>query len=157
MRVRSRSILTLGLATGAAFALAAASGFGEGKQTDLRPGYATVEVRMRAAAPPARPAAAKAPAKAKVVYLTGQGTVNTDPAAPGGTGPYIDFELTAPRRLCPRVINGGVDPGTLDLFQQGSYVQNGNYHVLMGLDDNAAGTPTTFPYESHVVCLKGVR
>ena len=113
---------------------------------------------MQAAVPLARRAAAKAPAKPKVAYLAGQGTVNTDPAAPGGTGPYIDFELAAPRRLCPRVINGGVDAANLDLFQQGSYVEKGNYHVLMGLDDKAAAeTPTTFPYESHVICLKGVR
>lgn len=147
----------LGVATSAAFAVGVASVSGDGPETGLRPGYATLQVRMEAAAPLARAAAAKAPAKPKVVYLSGRGTVNTDPAAPGGTGPYIDFELTAPRRLCPRVINGGVDPGTLDLFQQGTYVQNGNFHVLMGLDDNSAGTPTTFPYESHMICLKGVR
>jgi hypothetical protein len=150
-------MIALGSATVGVFALAAASGFGDVAETGLRPSYATVTVKMQAPAPLARRSAAKAAAKPKVVYLNGEGTVNTDPAAPGGTGPYIDFRLTAPRRLCPRVINGGVDPGSLDLFQQGSYVENGDYHVLMGLDDGAKDTPTTFPYRSQLICLKGVR
>ena len=152
-----------GFATAATLAagLAATSVFGNGSDVDVdvRPSYATVDVQMSPASGPAAravTAAAKA-RKPKVVYLTGKGTVNTDPAAPGGTGPYIDFRLDAPKNLCPRVIDAGINPGNLDLFQQGSYLTKGEYHVLMGLDDGAAPTPVTFSYESHVICLKGVK
>lgn len=140
-----------------ATAATATSVFGDGAAIDVRPGYATVEVPMRAdGAPAARAVAAAKARKPKVVYLTGQGTVNTDPAA-GGTGPYIDFALKAPKNLCQRVVDAGIVAGNLDLFQQGSYVDKGEYHVLMGLDDAAAGTPVTFSYDSHVICLKGVK
>ena len=156
--MRRNTIVSLAVATVAAMAFAATTVLGSGAAVDVRPSYATVVVPMRGTAPAPGKAAAHKPTSSKpqVIYLTGKGTVNTDPAA-GGTGPYIDFKLTAPRNRCPRVINGGVNAGTLDLFQQGSYVKKGNYHVLMGLDDGAAGTPTTFPYESQVICLKGVR
>ena len=149
-------LLTVGILL--AMALAVGTVLGSGSQIDVRPSYATVKARVQPVAPPAgaKQEHGKASSKPKVVYLSGKGTVNTDPAA-GGTGPYIDFKLTAPRNVCPRVINGGINAGSLDLFQQGSYVKKGKYHVLMGLDDNAAGTPTSFPYESQVICLKGVR
>lgn len=157
--MRRNTIVSLALAAVAALAFAATTVLGSGATVDVRPSYATVEVEMRPDSGPmvARPAARKpVSSKPKVVYLSGEGTVNTDPAA-GGTGPYIDFKLTAPKNLCPRVINGGINAGNLDLFQQGSFVSRGEYHVLMGLDDAAAGTPVSFPYESQVICLKGVR
>jgi hypothetical protein len=158
--MRRNTIVSLTLAAAATMAFAATSVLGSGApKVDVRPSYATVEVTMQPERGPAlsRPAGRKPVSnKPKVVYLSGEGTVNTDPAA-GGTGPYIDFKLTAPKNLCPRVINGGINPGSLDLFQQGSFVHKGDYHVLMGLDDGAAGTPTSFPYESQVICLKGVR
>jgi hypothetical protein len=157
--MRSYAIVSLALVTTLAMAVAAATVLGSGGRVDVRPSYATVQVKMQQAGgvTAAKGAAKKKPKppKPKVVYLSGKGTVNTDPAT-GGTGPYIDFKLTAPRNVCPRVINGGINAGSLDLFQQGSYVQKGNYHVLMGLDDGAAGTPQSFPYESQVICLKGV-
>ncbi len=158
--MRRSTIVSLAVAAVAVMAFAATTVLGSGAaRVDVRPSYATVEVKMRPEGGPAlaRPAARRpAPSKPKVVYLSGEGTVNTDPAA-GGTGPYIDFKLTAPKNICPRVINGGINPGSLDLFQQGSFVRKGDFHVLMGLDDGAAGTPTSFPYESQVICLKGVR
>lgn len=158
--MRKYLITMLALAAVAATSLAATAVFGQGSTIGVRPGYATVNVKMSAARAPLAgraAASAKQASKPKVVYLTGKGTVNTDPAVPGGTGPYIDFRLNAPKNLCPRVIDAGINPGNLDLYQQGSYVKKGEYHVLMGLDDDAAATPTTFPYESHVICLKGVR
>ena len=159
--MRRNFIAGLAAAATVATAFAATSVFGEGSAVDPRPGYATVDVQMGPAGAPA-PAkaaavAAKKARKPKVVYLSGEGTVNTDPAVAGGTGPYIDFRLNAPKNLCQRVIDAGINAGNLDLFQQGSYVRKGEYHVLMGLDDTAAATPVTFPYESHVICLKGVK
>ena len=156
--MRRNVILGLAVLASAATAVAATSVFGEGASLDERPGYATVNVQMGPAAAPGntRAAVARKATKPKVVYLTGQGTVNTDPAA-GGTGAYIDFALNAPKNLCPRVIDAGINAGNLDLFQQGSYVEKGEYHVLMGLDDAAAATPVSFAYESHVICLKGVK
>ena len=154
-----RRNLIAGLAAGAvaAAALGATAVFGSGSEDSVRPDYATVEVAMDGsdAAAPARALAKKAK-KPKVVYLSGTGSVNTaDP--PAGTGDFIDFALTTPKNLCPRVVDGGVSSTNLDFFHQGSYVEKGVYHVLMGLDDNAAPTATTIQYATHVVCLKGVR
>lgn len=155
MRRNLTAAIALTLLAGAA--VAATSVFGEDSRADPRPAYATVEVRLRAGGEArGRVAGAKPVAKPEVVYLKGKGTVNTAPP-PTGVGPYIDFKLTAPRNQCRRLIGAGIKAANLDLFEQGSYAGGHSYHVLMGLDDGAAATPTTISYQSHVICLNGVR
>jgi hypothetical protein len=156
--MRRNLVATLAIAAVAAAALGAGAVFGAGSQDDVRPDYADVNVRMNDAdgTAPARALAAKKAKKPKVIYLSGTGSVNTA-APPAGTGAYIDFALTAPKNLCPRVVDGGVSSTNLDLFQQGTYVEGGVYHVLMGLDDGAASSPTTIDYNTHLICLKGVK
>jgi hypothetical protein len=128
--------------------------FGSDSSSDPKPDYTRIEVRAhRQAAPLARPAKAAKPSKPTVVYLGGSGTVDT-----ATTGAYIDFGLRAKQKLCPRVVDGGIrSTNNLDLFQQGSYVAKGQYHVLMALDDAAKDTPATIQYTLHLICLKGVR
>ncbi len=152
--MRRNLIIVLALAAGAAMALGASAVFGSGASVDVRPDFASVEVQMTPTASPpnARQAKATKSRKPKVIYLAGSGSLNT-----GETGPYVDFELRAAKSQCPRVIDGGIRAGNLDFFEQGSYVDGGQYHVLMALDDAAAGTPVTIPYALHLICLKGVR
>jgi hypothetical protein len=156
--MRRNLIAGLAVAAVAATVLGATVVFGSESDDEVRPEIAQVDVTMRdsAAAPAARAAAKKAKKakKAKVVYLVGTGTVNTA-EPPAGSGRYIDFSLTAPKNQCPRVINGGVASPNTDFYQQGSYVDRGTYHVLMGLDD--AAQQTVVPFDSHLICLKGVK
>lgn len=152
--MRRNMVAGLALAVAAAGGVGAATVLGSQSQTDVRPPFASVEVQMTRAGTPSAARAGHA-AKAsgpKVVYLGGSGQVNT-----AETGPYVDFGLKAAKNLCPRVLDGGIRADNLDFFQQGSYIEQGRYHVLMGLDDAAKDTPVTIPYTLHVVCLKGTR
>ena len=142
--------------------VAATAVFGEGSEPEQRPDFATVTVPMHPVEGGAaeKLAGAKARSKVEVVYLAGEGQVNTADPAQGGVGAYVDFKLRAPRNVCPRVIDAGINAADLDFFQQGSYVRNGRYHVLMALDDAAREDPAervTIQYQSHVICLKGTR
>ena len=97
--------------------------------------------------------------KPRIIYLQGQPqTVNpADPAI----GPYVDVALSAkPCSGRARVLDGGVAAVSTDVYQQGSYIEDKNtYHVLIGLDDEAAEAQPPAPYEitTHLICAKGVR
>ena len=149
--MRRNLIAGFALAAVAAVAVGATTVFGSGPAV-VQPAQVSVPMRGDAAPALGRSAAAKKASKPKVVYLGGSGSLNT-----ADTGAYIDFGLKAPKNLCPRVIDGGVKATNLDFFQQGSYVDKGVYHVLMGLDDGAMATPVTIEYTTHLICLKGVR
>jgi hypothetical protein len=91
------------------------------------------------------------PAKPKVIYLKSGATV-VDPTAIGTS--YLDIKLTG----CRKVIDGGIATQDQDIFMQGTDVVNaGEYHVRIGFDDSAAGTPHPFTITSHLTCLKGVK
>ena len=152
--MRRNLIAALALAALAAAGIGAATVFGS--DADVRPPVTKVDVSMHRFQSPTlgRATAAKKARKPKVVYLGGDGSIDT-----AQTGPFIDFGLSAPRNVCPRVIDGGLKSDNFDFFQQGTYVDaaSNTYHVLMGLDDNAAPTPVTIQYTTHLICLKGVR
>ena len=159
--MRRNLIAGLMLAIAAAGVLGATAVFGSDSAGDKTPARTSVDVRMSPApAPHARAAKATGSRKPKVVYLVGEGSVSTA-APPAGQGPYIDFRLTATRKLCPRVVDGGIYARNLDFFQQGTYIDDtGQYHVLMALDDNATepnDPPVTIPYSLHLICMRGVR
>lgn len=145
--------LVTALAAVAITALAASSVLGGSSQP--RPDYATVDVRLDNATPAAARSVSRKARRPKVLYLTGEGKVDTSPP-PTGAGPYIDFKLSA--KGCTRVVDGGVGPDSTDVYQQGSYIAGrGEYHVLMGVDDAASASPFSFTFTSHLICLKGVR
>lgn len=76
---------------------------------------------------------------------------------PAIVGRWVDVRLFAER--CDRrvrVIDGGVRPLDTDVYQQGSYIASSHeYHVLIGLDDDAPLEP--YQITSHLICAKGVR
>ena len=146
------AVLAAAVAAGG-LALAATSVLGGSPQP--RPDYAQVDAKLDNAKPSFARALARKGTKPKAIYLTGQGTVDTSPP-PQGTGPYIDFTLSA--KSCKRVVDGGIQTDNVDVYQQGTYIAGrGEYHVLMGLDDGAVATPVTFNYSSHLICLKGIK
>lgn len=114
-----------------------------------------IELTERAAG---APGLAAKPRKPRIVYLQGSDTVN---AADPAVGPYVDVTLSA--AACQgkgRVLDGGVAPANTDVFQQGTFIvpAEGEYHVLLGLDDAAvAAGPTAFEITSHLICARGVR
>jgi hypothetical protein len=151
-------------------AFAASSVLGADSSGPVRPAYATVSVDLshggaQAPATARRAASAKRPQhkpkkkKPKVVYLQSPSPVTINPAQPsaGGIGPNIDINLTG----CSKVMEGGVVPSRADVFVQGSFIKSSNeYHVLIGLKDQANGVPTDptpFTITSHLTCLKGVK
>lgn len=143
----------------AATAVAATSVLGADGGASPRPAYATVDVDLGRATPAAaRPATKGKKKKPKLVYLQSPAPVTINPADPtaGGVGPNIDVRLTG----CSKVVDGGVVPNRPDVFVQGNYVASaGEYHVLIGLEDQVDGAPnrTPFTITSHLICLKGVK
>ena len=85
------AVLAAAVAAGG-LALAATSVLGGSPQP--RPAYAQVDAKLDNAKPSFARALARKGTKPKAIYLTGQGTVDTSPP-PQGTGPYIDFTLSA--------------------------------------------------------------
>jgi hypothetical protein len=156
--MRRNLIAGLAAAAVAATALGATVVFGADSSAGGRAALHSVDVAMgpsgRAAPERTLAAKAKKKKKPKVVYLGGSGTINT-----ATTGPFIDFGLDAPKNLCPRVIDGGIRLDDTRFYQQGSYVEGGEYHVLVGLGETAAqnATPVSSGYTTHLVCLKGVK
>ena len=148
-------------------AFAASSVLGADSSGPVRPAYATVSVDLshggaQAPATARRAASAKRPQhkpkkkKPKVVYLQSPSPVTINPADPsvGGIGPNIDINL----RGCSKVMEGGVVPSRPDVFVQGSFIKSSTeYHVLIGLKDQAPGDRTPFTITSHLTCLKGVK
>jgi hypothetical protein len=133
-------------------AAVATSVFGSGAEPPSRPDYATVAVDLGGS----QPALARRGSKPKVRYLRSPTPAQINPADPavGGVGPYIDVKLTG----CAKVIDGGVFPSSTDVNVQGSYVQSAReYHVLIGLDDQALSTRAPFTITSNLTCLKGVK
>lgn len=143
---------TAGLAAGGAIAIAgiaAGSVLGAGEP---QPSVGKVSIELHK---PAGGAGRKAPAppKPRVVYLK-SGQTNVDPVAIGT--PYLDIKLTG----CSKVIDGGVLPQNTNVYVQGTFVQDpGEYHVLIGFDDEAIanGQVAPFTITSHLTCLKGAR
>ena len=148
---------TLGLAAVAATAVAATMATSVlGGGSPQRPGYATVEIEMqKASSSPVNARKAKKAKKPKMIYLTGAPSPVDVVPSPPGTGPYIDVRLGK----CPgksRVVEGGVFPEDVNVFQQGSYVEgNQFYHVLIGFPDPSLAAD--FNLSSHLTCIKGVK
>jgi hypothetical protein len=94
------------------------------------------------------------PKKPKLLYLQSDTPTTIDTNA---LGPYVDLALSG----CAKVVNGGVFPrANTDVYVQGSYTAAPNeYHVLIGLDDAAAGTSPrpVIQVDTSLTCLKGVK
>jgi hypothetical protein len=146
-----------GLATVAAVGGAAVAVASGGNTDDGgRPTYATVSIDLSGATATTK-RGISGTTKPRVVYLQGPAEpINPAPIAAGGIGPYIDVKLTG----CTKVIDGGVVPDNTDVYLQGSYVKSkSEYHVLIGLDDEAVSDPApdAFTVRSNLTCLKGVK
>ena len=131
------------LAAVAGAAMMATSVFGGG--AERRTGYAVVKIDTQ------QPAAAESQrAKTKkptVVYLDGAPTV-ADSAV---LGPFIDVRVGP----CPqntRVIEGGISTENVDVYVQGTYIDENrhDYHVRFA----DVGEPGPFELTSHLTCLK---
>lgn len=139
--------------------LAASAVLGTG--AGARPAYATVSVDLGDEAVAAKRKAAaggssKKAKKAKVTYLQSTSPAPINPGDPGvgGVGPFVDVRLTG----CSKVIDGGVVPSRLDVYVQGTYVKSpGEYHVLIGIDEDNLGDRTPFTITSNLTCLKGTK
>ena len=139
-------------------AIGVASAVGTEAETAPRPTTLTVDLSGERSNARAKGGPGGSTAKPKVVYLASSTptTINTADPAEGGVGPYIDLALTG----CSKVIDGGVKPRNLDVYVQGSYPESkSKYHVLIGLDDTAAGTTPrpTIQVDTYLTCLKGVK
>ena len=127
---------------------------GAGGAGAVRPAYATVSVdlgqghaKAPATARRAEPQHKPKKKKPKVVYLQSPSPVTINPADPsqGGVGPNIDIKLTG----CSKVMEGGVVPSRPDVFVQGSFIKSSSeYHVLIGLENQAQVTPSPHPSRS---------
>jgi hypothetical protein len=149
------------LAVGTAALAAAGGGFGAatvlGSESSITaPEVNQVRVELRERAPRAR-VLAGVRRKPRIIYLQSSSTVD---AANPAVGPHVDIRLSA--RACRgkgRVLGGGVAPASANVFQQGTYIlpDQGEYHVLLGLDDAAAASPSAYQISSHLICARGVR
>jgi hypothetical protein len=142
---------TAGLAASGAIAIAAVAASSVLGAGGTPPSYGKVSIELH------KPAGAadktRVPPKPRVVYLK-SGETNVDPVAIGT--PYLDIKLTG----CSKVVDGGVLPQNTNVYVQGTFVQSpGEYHVLIGFDDEAVagGGVVPFTITSHLTCLKGAR
>ena len=128
-----------------------------GGGSEPRPDYATVNIKMEPTAGTAGLHAKKKKKKPTMIYLQGPSAPVDVTPSPPGTGAYIDVRLSK----CPgnsRVIEGGVVPENVDVYEQGAYLESNQvYHVLIGFEDEPTGGLVDFNLSSHLTCIKGVK